>query len=312
MRNKIVNKQIPISSIIDVANYLEKYKEDYLKKFYDDELKNKNIPIKEQIWLYKYGHAEVNYTIEFYDGKSITEKNYNWFIDNIKNPKSIKYIELALNIWYTSDISNDESQSNSIHVDISFREAFSDLRYCDLYLSVETKNRESEAYSIHSNIVDILEKNEERFNKTIKLRQLRIQSFSIVVGLILSYILYLLLIINKSALNPIMISYLSNKYLIVFGQWFLAILLGNLFGCWYILSIYRPLLPNTRYVGYDYSSSKSIYKDDIDEYVKHSEIHIGQFWDADQRRSKIEKIYKITIKIILVQLLISIVLFFVL
>ena len=43
MRNKIVNKQIPISSIIDVANYLEKYKEDYLKKFYDDELKNKNI-----------------------------------------------------------------------------------------------------------------------------------------------------------------------------------------------------------------------------------------------------------------------------
>lgn len=267
MRNKIVNKQIPISSIIDVANYLEKYKEDYLKKFYDDELKNKNIPIKEQRWLYKYGHAEVNYTIEFHDGKSITEKNYNWFIDNIKNPKIIKCIELALNIWYTSDISN---------------------------------------------IVDILEKNEERFNKTIKLRQLRIQSFSIVVGLILSYILYLLLIINKSALNPIMMSYLSNKYLIVFGQWFLAILLGNLFGSWYILSIYKPLLPNTRYAGYDYSSLKSIYKDDIDEYVKHSEIHIGQFWDAAQRRSKIEKIYKITNKIILVQLLISIVLFFVL
>lgn len=157
-----------------------------------------------------------------------------------------------------------------------------------------------------------MEKNEERFNKTIKLRQLRIQSFSIVVGLILSYILYLLLIINKSALNPVMVTYLSNKYLIVFGQWFLAILLGNLFGSWYILSIYKPLLPNTTYAGYDYSSLKSIYKDDIDEYVKHSEIHIGQFWDAAQRRSKIEKIYKITSKIILVQLLISIVLFFVL
>lgn len=312
MRNKIVNKQIPISSIIDVANYLEKYKEDYLKKFYDDELKNKNVPIKEQRWLYQYGHAEVNYTIEFYDGKSITEKNYNWFIDTIKNPKIIKCIELALNIWYTSDISNDVSQSNAIHANIYFREAFSSLRYSDLELSVETKNRESEAYSIHSNIVNILEKNEERFNKTIKLRQLRIQSFSIVVGLILSYILYLLLIINKSALNPVMVSYLSNKYLIVFGQWFLAILLGNLFGSWYVLSIYKPLLPNTRYAGYDYSSLKSIYKDDIDEYVKHSEIHIGQFWDAAQRRSKIEKIYKITNKIILVQLLISIVLFFVL
>lgn len=74
-------------------------------------------------------------------------------------------------------------------------------------------------------------------------------------------------------------------------------------------------MPNTRYAGYDYFSSKSIYKDDIDdidEYVKYSEIHIGQFWDAAQRRNKIEKIYKITSKIILVQLLISIVLFFVL
>lgn len=59
MKNTIVNKQIPISSIIDVANYLEKYKEDYLKKFYDDELKNKNIPIKEQRWLYKYGYTNM-------------------------------------------------------------------------------------------------------------------------------------------------------------------------------------------------------------------------------------------------------------
>ena len=72
MKNTIVNKQIPISSIIDVANYLEKYKEDYLKKFHDDELKNKNIPIKEQRWSYGYSHAEVNYTIEFHDGKIIT------------------------------------------------------------------------------------------------------------------------------------------------------------------------------------------------------------------------------------------------
>ena len=59
MKNTIVNKQIPISSIIDVANYLEKYKEDYLKKFYDDELKNKNTPIKEQRWLYKYGYTNM-------------------------------------------------------------------------------------------------------------------------------------------------------------------------------------------------------------------------------------------------------------
>ena len=54
------------------------------------------------------------------------------------------------------------------------------------------------------------------------------------------------------------------------------------------------------------------YTDDIDEYLEHSEVHFGKFWDAEKRRNKIEKIYKITNKIILVQLLISILLFFIL
>lgn len=54
MKNTIVNKQIPISSIIDVANYLEKYKEDYLKKFHDDELKNKIFLLKS-----KDGHMDI-------------------------------------------------------------------------------------------------------------------------------------------------------------------------------------------------------------------------------------------------------------
>lgn len=33
MDNKVINKQIPLDSIIKVANYLEDYKEKYDKKF---------------------------------------------------------------------------------------------------------------------------------------------------------------------------------------------------------------------------------------------------------------------------------------
>lgn len=110
----------------------------------------------------------------------------------------------------------------------------------------------------------------------------------------------------------ILVEYMNNKYILIFGQWFVAILLGNIFAYWYILSIYKPLLPLTKYAGYNKSTYKSKYTDDIDEYLEHSEVHFGKFGDAEKRRNKIEKIYNVTNKIILVQLLISILLFFIL
>ncbi len=105
---------------------------------------------------------------------------------------------------------------------------------------------------------------------------------------------------------------MNNKYVLVFGQWFVAILLGNIFSYWYIISIYKPLLPETKYAGYDSTTYKSKYKDDIEDYIEHSEVHFGKFWDAEKRRTQIEKIYKVTRIIVLVQLLISLILFFVL
>ena len=117
--------------------------------------------------------------------------------------------------------------------------------------------------------------------------------------------------INANKISPIFTQYLNNKYILVFGQWFVAIILGNVFSYWYILSVYRPLLPDTKYAGYNYSANRGNYTDDVDAYVDHSEVHFGKYWDAEKRRMTIEKIYKITNKIILVQLLISVILFFI-
>ena len=79
-----------------------------------------------------------------------------------------------------------------------------------------------------------------------------------------------------------------------------------------MISIYKPLLPESKYAGYNSSTYRSVYKDDVDDFVEHSEIHFGKYWDAEKRRNKIEKIYKITSKIVLVQLAISVALFFIL
>ena len=148
--------------------------------------------------------------------------------------------------------------------------------------------------------------------KTMKHRKIRTQCFTISVGIILSYILYVIIKLNMSKLSPFITEYLNNKNILVFGQWFIAILLGNVFSYWYILSVYRPLLPDTKYAGYNYSTGRGNYTDDVDDYIEHSEVHFGKYWDAEKRRNKIEKIYKVTRIIILVQLVISAILFLIL
>lgn len=313
MNNKVVNKQITLKSIIDVANYMEDYKEDYIRKFELDENKNKNIPFGEKVLEYENGNAEIRYTIEFHNGKTITETDYNWFIGNINEPKIIKGIIIDLSVSYFSNASrNSNNEYNRINAYIEFQDCGMNLKYSDASVSVETTNKENEAHNIYSEIMNILESNEDRYNKTLKYRKVRMQCFTISIGIILSYILFIVLKINKEQLSPMIADYMNNKYFLVFGQWFIAILLGNVFSYWYILSVYKPLLPEAKYAGYNSSTYKSVYKDDIEEYLEHSEVHFGKFWDAEKRRNKIEKIYKVTNKIVLIQLMISVILFFIL
>ncbi|MCI8587326.1 MAG: hypothetical protein HFJ49_01780 [Clostridia bacterium] len=307
MDNKIVNKQIPIETIIETANYLEDFKDKYSKKFELEENRNKDIPYGEKNWEYENGRASMSYTIEYKDGKNIKESDYNWFIGNLNQLGAIKSISIDLYISFYTKKQNSTINDiyNKINVSLYFREY-------NVSINVDTNEQENEAHNLYSEVINILENNESRYDKTMKFRKIRTQCFTISIGIVLSYIIYLLLKINVNTIPEILSEYINNKYVLVFGQWFIAILLGNVLSYWYMMSLYRPLLPDTRYAGYDSFASKSIYKDDINDYIEHSEVQIGRNWDAKKRRNKIEKIYKVTNKIILVQLLISIIMFFVL
>lgn len=313
MENKVVNKQIPIKSIIDVANYFDDYKSRYDNIFEQEKIKNKNVEFSEKKYEYENGNTELRYTVKLRNGQNMTETDYNWFIGQLGNPRAIEevFIDLRVSFYNKSGKENYNDQYNSINVTVDFRDARMDLRYSDVYIDVQTTNQEREANNIYSTVMNTLENNEDRLNKTIKHRKIRTQSFCISVGIILSYILYLVLRITADKFPMEIATYLTNKYVIVFGQWFVAILLGNVFSYWYILSVYKPLLPETKYAGYNYSTGRGNYTDDVDDYIEHSEVHFGKYWDAEKRRTKIEKMYKITSKIILVQLLISVILFFI-
>ncbi len=173
MNNKVVNKQIPLETIVKVANHLEDYKEKYDRKFELEQNRNKNIPYGEKQWEFENGNTTINYTIEFKNGKNIKESDYNWFIGNLNQPNTIKKsisIDLYVSFYTKSPNNTINDIYNKVNVSLYFREF-------DVTIDIDTTNQENEAHNLYSEVMNILEDNEDRYNKTMKHRKIRTQCF---------------------------------------------------------------------------------------------------------------------------------------
>ena len=302
---KVVNRIIPIDTIVEIANYLEDQKEEYRRLFENDKNKNMNLSYSEQVYQYKGDTSKVQYTIKFKDGKEITEPDYNWFISMLNNLRAIQKISIYYNISYWSNYENKE------HYEYMHMRSWTYFYEDAATISVEGKNMEEQTYRLHSYLRGMLENNDERYNKTVRNRKLRIQSLCFSIGFLLSYIIYFVLLANKAKLPQDTANYLNNKYIVILGQWFISAITGNMFGLPIMMGLYRNILPKTKYSHYSKSSHKSVYVDNIEDFTSHNEVQIGSFTNNGKNRELIEKIYKITSKIVLTQLAISILLFFI-
>lgn len=299
----IVNKIIPIETIIEIANYLEDQKEEYNRLFENDKKKNMNLSYSDQVYQYNGDTPKVEYTIKFKDGKEFTEENYNWFMSMLNNLSAIKEITFYYRVDYSSNYENkDNYEYMNLSTFIHFREEI-------VTINVDGKNMEEQVHRLHSYLRGVIENNDERFNKTVKNRTIRIQSFCFSIGFVLSYIIYFVMLANKASLPQGLANNLNNKFAVIFGQWFISALLGNVLGFPIMMGLYRNILPKTKYSHYSRSSGKSVYVDNIEDYTSNNEVQIGEFANNKRNRSIIEKIFKFTSKIVLIQLVISVLLF---
>ena len=307
MEEKIVNKIIPINTIIEMANYLEDMVEEYDRKFQIDARKNEGVKFSEQVHEFKGDKASVDYLIRFKDGKEIKKSDYNWFVGMLNNLSIIKGISIFSTIRYqvVDRKSGRDTQFMHLYTFIYFSEETTSIK-------VEGTNLEEETYRVHSYIKGLLENNEDRYNKTVKNRKFRIQSLCFSIGFILSYIIYFVLLANQNNLPVNLADYLDNKMIIIFGQWFIAAIVGNILGLPIMLALYRNILPKTKFSHYSTKVHRNVYVDNIENYISNNEVQIGKFANNQKNRDTIEKIYKVTSKIVLIQLAISILLSFIL
>jgi len=306
---KIVNKIVSLKNMCEIADYLEAKNAEYNVIFEEDKRANQDLAYGQKKIIYDNVILNNEYTIELHNGKIITETDVQWFKEKIKDSQDIKSIRIyqAVSYWYNDrENTTNDLEYNSIPTHLYTTVYFYEDR---ITITVDGKEKEQEVKDTYTFIRDILENNESRYNSTIKNRNLRIQSFCISLGLVISYIIGLILLIKFNDIKQISFLYqlIANKFAIVGLQWIIAILAGNIIGKFFMDALYRDILPGKRYLTYDNYSEKSVYVDDIEDYKEKDEVQIGKFHDSLLRREKIEKIYKVSRIIVLAQVVVSII-----
>jgi len=303
---EVTNKIIKVNQIFEVISYLEQLRNLYNNLIKQDKEKNKRLPYSEQRGNYMpYGESlpeKIQFELEYTDGRRNTQNDFEWFKHELDNPQYIKKIGIHLSISFYDnyDYYNEKIEkrlSPSVYINEN-----------TAYIISHSKNMDEEIYKVTTYIKGILCSNEDRYNKIIKNKSLIIYVFTLATGFILSYILILLIFIFRDSLKEISNLLFHNNIIFLLFQWVVSPLFSTIFSFNIISSLYEEIVPRKIY---DHTTSdyKVIYKDDVEDYKKYCEVLIGKNTYNEEKRKSIKKIYETCKKIVLIQMVISMIIF---
>ena len=304
IKNKIITKEDIKKIVLLINDYYSEMS--ILHKQYKEESQNyddpRNTSIKKIVMSSK---PTLEFSVKL-ENHTETQNDVNWFIDVLSSrSKEIELITVSYLAYYHLNTSNNESfsgQSAQESIHLTFREDYASV-------SFEYQNPHSNYQTIQENIEAIIKNAPESYDKTISKKYMRenIPSLSIglLIGIILSSALYL--ICKFTNINLYINNFILSIYFIP-----VMFVLSSLIGL--ILpgknhSLYRQLNIKKKYAGYNSTKKSNTYKDDISEFLDYCEVEIGKNYKHKQIREQIEKNYKKSIKIAIIETIIFIALF---
>lgn len=219
--------------------------------------------------------------------KKISRISINFF--------SLYYADTTYNSFeHTKNISED--------VHISFGEDH-------VYTKFNFENNQLAYSDLRSKIEYLLNDSPVSYDKIISNKYFRKNIPSLSIGLLLGIVATIVLFLYSKQDNA---SELILK--LVNNNFYVPIMLVTSIFIGLIIPgknhmLYNAMNIKRRYAGWTRSSG-SIYKDDIKSFMDNSEVEIGRFYNRGKLRKEIEKVYENSKKIVLIELIVFIVLYF--
>lgn len=263
---KVANKIITSEDLIEIFEIMNE-KLVYYKKINDrEELNNRMLDYKYQNWTFKDSSSKMTFIVDFYDNTNIKIDNYNNFITIFNNRlEEIKRIEVYFYFSYEKRLEGQKSESYNQHIFLSINENNMDI---DLSLNSNDTKLNDVYELIKSKVLNA----KTKYDEVIKKRSL----IKTTIGLALGFIPALVLTTILISVPTIREIYAQSYVVYPIASLFLALFIGNTIGSFKLDRYYKYIIPEQKYVGYDSSNNRRIYKDDVDKFISTSEILIGK------------------------------------
>ena len=274
---KVANKIITYDDLYEIFSKMNEKITYYKKVSYNEELQNKMLDYNYQKWTFRNNNSTLSFDVDFYDDTSIKFDNFNNFITIFNNRlEDIKNIYVRLYLSYGVTTFEGKNEYYSQHINMWIYENKADI---DVSLSSEDKKIDDVYELIKNRILNAPVK----YDDVIKKKSNICATVDLAIGFIPAIIITILLLFVPSVRYVFSTSYVLYPIVTII----LAFFIGGLVGSSNLDILYKNIIPEQKYAGYDSNKGKSIYKDDIDKYLETSEILIGKNVDNLKCRKEI-------------------------
>lgn len=227
------------------------------------------------------------------------------YLDN--KSKKINRISISFYSSYYADTtynSFEHTRNISEDVHITFNEDH-------VYTKFNFENNQIAYSDLRSKVENLLNNSPVSYDKIISNKYFRKNIPSLSIGLLLGLVATVMLSIyaKQDNVHELILKLVEYKF-------FVPIMLGTSIFIGLVIPgknhvLYNAMNIKRKFVGWTRSSG-DIYKDDIKSFVNNSEVEIGHFYNRGRLREEIEKTYEKSKKIVLLELIVFVVLYFVL
>lgn len=278
---------------VKVANKIITYKdlEEIFVKIYEEIemcekqakleiVQNEKYEREYQTWTLKNYSYTFKVDVNFYDDTNISFDNYYNFM-SIFNSRlhEIKNFYLRYYCYYyrQNQRQPDKYISQYIIMDVCEEK---------MKITVDLNSEDKIMNQVYDVIKQKVLSAPEKYDRIIRKKSSIYNKVGFAIGFIPSSIILSLLFFVPSIRQIYGISYIGFPIACVL----LAFWIGNTFCGGKLDKLYKNIIPEKKYAGYDSTNHRSTYEDDIDKYIETSEILIGKNIDNLKDRTEIKNI----------------------
>lgn len=277
---KVANKIITDKDLEDIFFKMFEEMEMCQNQCKTETMQNEKYEIENQNWTVKDYSGTFKVDVNFYDDTCIHFDNFQNFMSiyNIRLHE-IKNFYLRCHVSYWRKIQGQQQTLISQYINMDVYEQ-------RMNIEVKLDSEDKIMNPVYDFIKQKILAAPEKYDRVIKKKSSITNKIGFAIGAIPTIILLTLL-----AFVPFIRQIYAMTYL-VYPLVCLSVsfLIGNTFCTGKLNRLYKNIVPEQKYAGFDSTNCKSMYKDDIDKYIETSEILIGKNVENLKNRNEIKEL----------------------